>query len=869
MASPATIDPVTVLSAEPYDYLEVRRISAALGLAEPVAVTLVRRGYRSVEAARRFLDAREEHDPFAFAGMSEACELIRSHLERGSHLTVHGDYDVDGVCSTAILVSALRKLGGNCDWLIPDRMAQGYGLSADTVDQLKGRGSELVITVDCGIGSREEVASLRSAGIEVVVSDHHEPPDGGVPDCPILHPALGRYPFTGLCGAGVAQKLAAALLGRETSLDLVALATVADMVPLVGENRRLVRQGLAEMRASPRPGLRALMAAAGVESEVVDEGALGFRLGPRINAAGRLYRADAGVELMLTSDDLRAAAIAEELDRANTERRAAEREVTTAAERALSELMADQDDAPAIVVAGEGWHPGVVGIAASRLAERHWRPTVLIGLAGERGRGSARSIPGFDLIAALDACSEHLVRHGGHRAAAGLELERARLEPFREAFLAHARSSIPPEGLVRTQGVDALVGVGREGIGMDLAEQLERLGPFGKGNPDPRILVPSGRLRTVRPLGEAGKHSRFELESGTGRASGVAFGVNGELSAREDEPLDLSVRLEVDRWNGAVQPRVVLRELHPLAAPVPEPECAAGSCPAPEHDWWLRLRDELGRAEAGWPPALGRRPPEGPSRELVDRRGGAAVAAIAELVSSGEAVLALCADASRRRALAGSAADPRRFGSGEPLIVCGRCGEAGVDAALGSADELVPPPAGLVLADWAALARRPAAARRFRHVVLVDPPPFEPLAAFARLAAASEAGFSTGYLHLAWGPREVGLAERCAGLEWGLRGAIEQIWRLLGKAGGGAQGPELRELLAGPGHHPRTAEVAARSVGVLEDLGLCEWSGDHGAPSLRVVSSERTELERSRAFAACVARHQEAIRYLRSRAQRS
>ncbi len=857
----------------------MRRIAAALELSEPVAVMLVRRGYRTVESARSFLEGGEAHDPLEFAGMKGVRERVFAAIEGGRRITVHGDYDVDGVCATAILIRALRELGARCDWLIPNRLAEGYGLSPDTVEQLRRRGTELVITVDCGIGSREEVAALRSAGIEVVVTDHHEPSAEALPECPILHPGISGYPFSGLCGAGVAQKLAAALIDgghqnrRRTSepdLDLVALATVADLVPLIGENRRLVRQGLVALRSSPRPGLRALMAVARVEPEAVDEGVLGFRLAPRINAAGRLYRADAGVELLLTDDEARAAAIAEELDRANSERRAAEAEVGAAAERARAELPPEQAGAPGLVLAGEGWHPGVVGIAASRLAERHWRPTVLIGLQGDRGRGSARSIPGFDLIAALDACSEHLIRHGGHRAAAGLELERDELEAFRQAFLEYARAELSEADLVRTESVDALVGVGREGIGMELAEQLERLGPFGKGNPNPRILVPSARLRTVRPLGERGRHSRFELESGAGRASGVAFGMNGELSSREDQPLDLSVRLEVDRWNGAVQPRVVVRELYPLEEPSPAPDCATGDCPSDDGRWWGRVRAELGRVEEGWPPALGRRPPQGPSRELVDRRAGAAVASLAELISSGEPVLALCADTSRRRALAGSAADPRRFGAGRPLLACGRCGEAGLDAALGGADRADRPPPGLVLADWAALARRPDAGRRFPHVVIVDPAPFEALEAFAHLAPAGQVGGpSAGYLHLAWGPRELELAERCAGLEWRLRGAIEQIWRLLGRAGGNAGGPRLRELLAGPGHHPRTAEVAARCVAVLVELRLCEWSDDGPAPALRVLSSGRTELERSRAYAACLARHEEATRYLRSRAQRA
>ena len=508
------------------------------------------------------------------------------------------------------------------------------------------------------------------------------------------------------------------------------------------------------------------------------------------------------------------------------------------------------------MLAGEGWHPGVVGIAASRLADRHWRPVVLLAIDGDVARGSARSIPGFDLIAALDACSEHLTRHGGHRAAAGLELPRDRVDAFREAFVAHAAEVIDPEQLVRTEHIDALVGVGREGIGMDLAEQLERLAPFGQGNPDPRLIVPAARVSTVRPLGQEGKHSRFDLESGTGRAQGVAFGVNGALESRQDESLDLSVSVEVDRWNGAVQPRVVLRELYPLAEGAPRGSRAPRAAARPAmQEWWARLGAEAGRAAESFPPALGRRAGTGPAREIVDRRGGAAVAAIAELVSSGEPVLALCVDARRRRALADSAADPRRFGAGKPVLACCRCGDGALESALATDG------AGLVLSDWGALARRPGAVGRFAHVVLVDPPPFEPLEQLARLGP--------GYLHLAWGPPEVELARRCLALEWEPRGAVEQIWRLLVKRGGEACGEELRSLLAGAGEYPRTPELAARCVVILDELGLCEWTPDSGASALRVLSSEETQLERSRSYGACVARHEEAKRFLQSRAQSS
>ncbi|MFL5908357.1 MAG: single-stranded-DNA-specific exonuclease RecJ [Solirubrobacterales bacterium] len=870
--------------ADPYDYGEVRQLADELHLAEPVAVTLVRRGYRTIDAARRFLEAREAHDPLEFAGMGEICGRILAVVREGRRITVHGDYDVDGVCSTAILVSTLRSLGADCDWLIPDRLADGYGLTMGSVEELRCRGTRLAITVDCGIGSVEEVAAAHASGVEMIVTDHHQPGER-LPDCPVVHPVVSDYPFEGLCAAGVAHKLAIALCdfagrgavetvaGRrhpcDRDLELVALATVADMVPLVGENRRLVRDGLLAMRADPRVGLRALMAVSAVDPAAVDEGALGFRLAPRINAAGRLYRADAGVELMLTQDPDRAAAIAAELDRANIERRWAEQKVIDAAERARSALPPSQAEAPALVLAGEGWHAGVVGIAASRLVELHHRPTVLISVDRGRGRGSARSIPGFDLIAALDACSRHLVRYGGHRAAAGLELEADRLEHFRDAFLAHATSKIEPGDLIRMERLDAMVGVGREGIGMELAQQLESLGPFGMGNPGPRLLVPSGRLRQVTSLGKEGKHSRFQLESGAGRAVGVAFGMNGKISGHEDRPTDLSVQLEVDRWNGAEQPRVVVRELYPRDEADPESGACGEGCPAPDLEWWDRFDLETERAREGRPGHLmDVRAADGPRRETVDRRGGAAVASLAELISSGESVLAICADAARRAKLASSAADPRRFGASPPRVSCCRCGGEQLDAVLTGPTEKPGQP-GLVLADWAAIARRPAAPRRFRHVVVIDPPPSEALEGLAWAGRDHPGGapFARGFVHLAWGAPELAFAERLLAREWELRAAIGEIWHSLGDAGGEIAGSGLRALLEGDSGYPRAAEVAARCVLVLCELELCEWTDDRGTRALRVLSSERTDLGRSRAYMTCVARHQEAIRFLQSRAQ--
>ena len=399
--------PAPRLEIDPCDVAATLRLERELGVSGVLAQVLVRRGFADPDAARAWLAAEDRHDLAAFAGLAEAAALVRRHIADGGRITVHGDYDVDGMASTAILVRALRELGADVGWFLPSRTEDGYGLSAATVERLAARGTRLLITVDCGITAVDEVAAARAAGMDVVVTDHHSPrADGLLPDAPLVHPAVAGYPCPELCGAGVAHVLARALRDddaeRPEDLELVALATVADCVPLRGENRRLVRAGLRAMGTTRSEGLRALMKVAKADPARIDARAIGFRLAPRLNAAGRLYRADAGVELLLTGEAERARVIAEELDRANAERRHVEQRILFEAEG----MVAEAGERNSYVLAGEGWHPGVIGIVASRIAERHHRPCVLVALDGDAGTGSGRSIPAFDLLGGLQACAD-------------------------------------------------------------------------------------------------------------------------------------------------------------------------------------------------------------------------------------------------------------------------------------------------------------------------------------------------------------------------------------------------------------------------------------------------------------------------------
>lgn len=587
---------------------QVARLRRELALSGALAQVLVRRGLGEPDRARAFLEATEEYPPSAFAGIEQAVQTILAHVSAARRITIHGDYDVDGICSTAILVRALRELGADVDSYLPDRIGDGYGLSAATVRRLAQRGTNLLVTADCAVTAVEEVALARELGMQVVVSDHHAGrADGLLPDAPLVHPALCGYPCPELCATAVAYKLAQAVFaaaGRdpaelESELELVALATVADVVPLIGENRTLVRRGLRALARTRRPGLRALMAVARVAPGRVDERALGFALAPRLNAAGRMYRADAGLELLLTEDALRAQQVAQELDRANHERREAEQRIRWEAEAQVAEL----GERSAYVLAGEQWHAGVVGIVASRLAETHHRPVVLIALDGASGKGSARSIPGFDLLAALTECGEHLLRYGGHRAAAGLEIERERVPALAAALEQHAARVLAAADLSPVERVDAVVG--GEELGMGLAEELQRLAPFGHGNPGVSLMVAEACLRDGRPMGE-GKHVRFTVESRGARAQAVAFGTGGKLPVEDGAPVEATFKLEVNEWNGVCEPRLVLRHARPA-----EPRIEARSLREERAAEPRPAAELLARTEHAAQP-VGAKPPAGP-----------------------------------------------------------------------------------------------------------------------------------------------------------------------------------------------------------------------------------------------------------------
>jgi single-stranded-DNA-specific exonuclease len=540
---------------------EVRKLATALGVGEATAGVLVRRGYGDPETARAFLAAEAPgHDPFLLGDVAVACARIRRTIEARGRICVHGDYDVDGICATALAVTALRGLGADVQWHLPSRFEEGYGISQETLTRLSRENCSLVLTVDCGITAVEEVAEATAAGLDVVVTDHHRPGET-LPDCPVVATRPSDYPFPELCGTGVVFKLLEALgaEGLDRHLDLAALATVADVVPLLDENRALVAAGMRRLARTSKPGLQALMRVAGVDPAAVDTGAIAFRLAPRINAAGRLGHPGAALELLLTEDEAEAGRLAGELETLNRDRQAVEERILRDAIRQVEEWPEPKRRRLGYVIAGEDWHRGVIGIVASRLVERFHRPVVLIAGAepGEDWVGSGRSVSAFDLHGALGACSQLLGRWGGHRAAAGLSIAPGNVEAFAEAFAEHAAGVLSPEDLRPVTPVDAVVR-GSE-LTLGLCEELERLAPFGLGNPNVTLLAVGAELSDLAAVGE-GKHLRLAVTAAGARSGAIAFGRGAAVDRyRLPGRYDVAFKLAANHWNGTVTPQLVVK----------------------------------------------------------------------------------------------------------------------------------------------------------------------------------------------------------------------------------------------------------------------------------------------------------------------
>jgi len=506
-----------------------------LGVPPLVAQILAQRGYTTAESARAFLkpELSQLHEPQALPGIVEAADRLVAAARSGEPIVIYGDYDVDGVTGSAILWQALRLADANVRIYVPHRLEEGYGLNLEAVEKLAAEGAKVLVTVDCGITGAAETARGRELGLHVIITDHHEPDPEHLPPAHVLvDPKLpgSPYPFRELSGAGVALKLAWAigqkLSARErvsepfreflvAATGLAALGTIADVVPLVGENHVLASFGLRALAASKNPGIAALRETAGLTGKEIDAYHIGFVLGPRLNAAGRLGHAREAVELLTTAGPDAALSIARELDRRNRERQEIEKQILEQADAQAAATFSPERDA-AIVLAAPGWHTGVIGIVASRIVEKYYRPTILIAVGEELAQGSGRSIAGFHLFEALSACRAPLTTFGGHAMAAGLRLPPAAVPAFREAFLAHAANVLSREELMPRLKVDAEAPP--TAFDVETVRLLDRLGPFGAGNPKPVFAAKQVRLSAApRRIGQAGQHLAMHVTEG-GRA---------------------------------------------------------------------------------------------------------------------------------------------------------------------------------------------------------------------------------------------------------------------------------------------------------------------------------------------------------------
>jgi single-stranded-DNA-specific exonuclease len=486
--------------APPPPQEELESMARELAVPEVVARILWNRKLRDLDSARRFLQPELDHleDPFRMADMGQAVERIREAIERHETIMVHGDYDVDGVTSTFLMTKALRMLGGDVSYFIPDRLRDGYGLSDTGLEQAVRRNARLIVTVDCGVTAAEPVAQATARGVDVIVTDHHEPL-GPLPrasavvnpkraDCP--------YPFKELAGIGVTAKTVQALFAQlrpedarsflEEHLDVIALGTIADVVPLVGENRVLAKLGMQRLEATRNAGLIALKETAGLKTRRVDSGHVAFILAPRINAAGRLGKADTGVKLLQSTSHEEALGLAEMLEEDNNLRRRIDEETLAEAEALIAEQV-DLARHAVIVLWSDRWHSGVLGIVASRLVERYCRPTILIALDGDEGRGSGRSLPGLNLWEALATVQDSLIAYGGHSHAAGLNIERANLEVFRDRLNVEVASRLTEADFSHRLDLDSEIPLVSCNLG--LVEWLERLSPWGLRNSEPLFLA--------------------------------------------------------------------------------------------------------------------------------------------------------------------------------------------------------------------------------------------------------------------------------------------------------------------------------------------------------------------------------------------
>ncbi len=804
---------------EPCDLRVAALLADELRIGRLAAEILARRGFTDPAAAYEFLhpDFRV-HSPYLLDGMAEARKRIDRALGRGETIAVYGDYDADGITATFLLSEFLRvDMGANVVWRLPNRFADGYGLSAEALDELAAAGVGLVVTVDCGIGAHAEVAHAREIGLDVIVTDHHEPL-GPLPEGIVVNPKLGHYPCRELAGVGVALKLAHALLQERGDdrvelplalrpyLDVVAVGTVADVATLLDENRGLVAMGVGRLRSAPRPGLAALLEISETRPDDVDASTIGFRLAPRLNAAGRLDDAAQAVELLGASDRAAALPLAQRLGQLNAERQEIEAVILR---EALARLA---DPLPAaIVLSSPDWHVGVVGIVASRVADQTGRPTILLSETDGVAKGSGRSIPAFDLLAGVTACSDRLLTYGGHQAACGLSLKTDDVASFAEALAGYADECLSADDFRSLITVEA-VAAGDE-LTLGLTDELDLFEPHGFGNPRPLLLLHGAEIGACR-LTRNRRHMQCDVRLDGVTAPGVRFGFSAVNELRPGQRYDVPLAYVKNSFNGMVRPQALVKgafELAPPGADLCEGECVV-TCPqrVSGDEFWEALADaDLPGATltdgAATVAALRR------ERRLFDRRSRPVEAALASLVAAGGRLLVLVADVGRRRPLLTRAAYLPGLGR-TYLYLNGACAVSRLGLAVcgdGVGDE-----PDVVMADTVTAAANPELVGAFDHVAFVDPPFDGGLFGEILLATAPQA-----CVHVLWGESEVDFTKAVIASDYDLEAVCRRVYRVLAASGASDEPGLDAELLGRHGFLAGLPTLAA-AVSTLSEAGL-------------------------------------------------
>lgn len=547
----------------------IKTLSETFGITELIAKILVNRGYDTVEAANAFLrpELSGLHDPFLLHDMDKAIERLMQAIDSGQKIIVYGDYDVDGMTSTAIMTWALELMGANVDYFVPSRFSDGYGPNLANYQKLAAEGMQLLVTVDNGVSGKDEIAWLMAQGIDVIVTDHHELPEELPVATAIVHPRHpeGSYPFGGLSGAGVAFKVVSALLEEPADevLDLAALGTVADVMSLTGENRIIVKQGLESLKLDPRPGVAALLAAAGTQLSDIDSSTIGFTIAPRLNALGRLENATTGVQLLLMDEPEEAKPLADHVNALNQERQQLVTKITTAAQEQATQLSED----PVLVVAGENWHEGVLGIVASKLVEQTGKPTIVLNVNDDEMKGSGRSVAAFDLFTALDGHRDLMTTFGGHASAAGMTVPTNNLTALRAAL----RDEAAQQQLATAQKADMQIAttVTAADFTKENFDNLQVLAPFGEGNPEPLFMLDLRGVNQVKTMSE-GKHLRFIAQTDTDQLPVVAFGWGNQASALAGHFSSLQIvgTMSQNSYRGNISYQLMLRDMSAKGAAI-------------------------------------------------------------------------------------------------------------------------------------------------------------------------------------------------------------------------------------------------------------------------------------------------------------